>query len=91
MQQVLTDPELHAKAVEKTQLKRDTYLVLGCSDPEEALKNTDANLFNDHDYYQLLLNDFLASNDRSLGSTGPDAGGQAGGDDYLYGADLSLT
>lgn len=84
---------MHSKALEKTQLKRDTYRVLGCMNPEEALKTVDANLFNDHDYYQLLLNDFLSSNDRS--NVGPDeagaANGGAGDDEYLYGADLSLT
>ena len=50
----------------------------------------DENLFNDHDYYQLLLNDFLQTNDKSIGDQEA-AGGPQDGGEFLYGADLSLT
>lgn len=89
---IIGDKELMAKAVEKTQGKRDSYRVLGSSNIADSLETRDPNLFNDHDYYQLLLNDFLSSNDRSLKDEGVDPGETgAGGDDFLYGADLSLT
>jgi protein AATF/BFR2 len=70
----------------KSQLKRDTYRVLGSTDAEEALKMSDLNLFNDHDYYQLLLNDFLSMNDKQGETTETKEGAE-----FLYGADLSLT
>lgn len=85
---------MYEKAVEKTRLKRDTYRVLGSEDVEATLAQQDKNLFNDHDCYQLMLNDFLQSNDRALNEPGEDANdktGGAGNEDFLYGADLSLT
>ena len=89
---IINDQELMAKATEKTQGKRDSYRVLGSSNIAESLETKDPNLFNDHDYYQLLLNDFLSSNDKSLKDEGVDnTANGAGGDDFLYGADLSLT
>ena len=86
VQDVMGDEEMLKKAIMKSQLKRETYRILGSTDAEEALKMSDLNLFNDHDYYQLLLNDFLSMNDKQAETTDT-----KDGNEFLYGADLSLT
>lgn len=46
----------------------------------------DKNIYNDHDFYSVLLSDFLAMNDEPNEEAGDNGGG-----DFLYGADLSMT
>ena len=53
--------------------------------PSSESPNT--NIYNDHDFYTVLLSDYLALNDQEAQETS----GGAGDGDYLYGADLSLT
>ena len=52
---------------------------------ESVLEESCPNLFNDQEYYSLLLNDFLATKEDATGQD-PASDGQ-----FLYGADLSLT
>lgn len=48
-----------------------------------------ANIYNDGDFYQVLLTDFLNMNDSE--NAGDPLANQNTEGDYLYGADLSLT
>jgi hypothetical protein len=54
----------------------------------DLTQDRDPNIYNDFDFYQVLLKDFLASND-----TEGDGPGNAGYEDdiYLDGADIGLT
>ena len=52
------------------------------------MKSIDEGIFNDHDYYQLLLNDFLANGEKNIDHTQDQ---NTVDQDFLYGADLSLT
>lgn len=83
---------MFSRTLTKSQQKRDTYRILGSMDGEQALKQNDENIFNDHDYYQLVLNDFLSGNDKgSITELNSDPTGNNGNADFLFGADLSLT
>ena len=84
----MDDTDLRSKAVQKTQMKRDTYRVLGSRNAQSALETSDPEVFNDHDFYQLMLNDFLSQNDKGHDE---EMGGTGEGDEFLYGADLSMT
>ena len=88
--QTLGDSELRSKAQKKTQYKRETYRVLG-ADRTGVDDEYDTNLFNDYDLYQTMLSDFLNQNDKNDDSVGQNVSGSGGNDDYLYGADLSMT
>ena len=83
VKQMIEDDHIMDRLVEKTQLKRDTFQIEGLQDINE---DKNPNIYNDHDFYQLLLSDFLAMNDQEAGGDKNE-----GGDDFLYGADLSLT
>lgn len=86
VQTIIKDQHVFKQAVQKTQYKRDTYSVLGQSNASDLANERDQNIYNDHDFYTVLLSDFLAMND--------DANEEAadGGDgDFLHGADLSMT
>jgi hypothetical protein len=75
--------------MDKAHLKRESYRVLGRK-ADDLTNERDTNIFNDFDFYQMLLKDFLATND----SNGDDANAAGGGgehDIYLDGADLGLT
>ena len=61
---MLENEETRAKLIERTRSKRDTYRVLGRS-AEDLHRTTDVNIFNDHDFYQVLLSDFLQNNDEN--------------------------
>lgn len=74
--------------IEKTQLKREAYKVLGR--PHGDLTNDrDENIYNDFDFYQALLKDFLANNDSQY--TDAQHGATNDDDIYLEGADIGLT
>ena len=51
----------------------------------------DTNLFNDYDLYQSMLSDFLNQNDKNDDTVNQNVSGAGGNDEYLYGADLSMT
>jgi len=57
----LEDEESKARLIEKTQNKRDTYRVLG-RDASDIHKERDVDIFNDYDFYQVMLSDFLQAN-----------------------------
>ena len=83
----MSEDQSRAKVVAKAQLKRDAYKVFG--KPTSDLNNEqDDQIFNDFDFYQVLLKDFLASNEDEEENTGA-----AGYDDdvYLDGADIGMT
>jgi protein AATF/BFR2 len=75
--------------IEKTQLKREAYKVLGRPHSDLTVDRV-FNIYNDYDFYQALLKDFLANNDATYV---PTEGGAGGADDdiYLDGADIGLT
>lgn len=97
---IIGDPQTMQKAVLKTQyLKQDEQEgVIGpllnadgelMPDDEKILRERDTGIYNDHDFYQQLLHDFL----NGTGQEGQEEQQQeeAGNQDYLFGADLSLT
>lgn len=47
--------------IKKSQLKRESYKVFGHG-MVDLTKESDSNIFNDFDFYQILLKDFLANN-----------------------------
>ena len=59
----MEDDESRNRIVAKTQSKRETYRVLGMSAEESLHKESDPNIYNDYDFYQVLLSDFLQAND----------------------------
>ena len=54
----MANDESRNRLVERTKPKRDTYRVLGRG-PDDLHKTTDKDIYNDHDFYQVLLADFL--------------------------------
>ena len=87
---LMTNEESKARIIEKTQMKRDTYRVLG-RPVEDLHKEKDACIFNDFDFYQVLLSDFLQSNElEDEGDT--DDGEMSENERRLLGnADISMT
>lgn len=83
---IMAQKDQTQRLIAKSQLKRDTYRVLGHG-PQDLHQESDVNLFNDFDFYQLLLGDFLQQNE--------DDGSEASQDEadkhYLGNADLNLT
>ena len=63
MKALLEDDQSRGRIVAKTQSKRETYRVLGKSAEESLHKETDPNIYNDHDFYQVLLADFLKAHE----------------------------
>lgn len=86
VQTIVKDQHVFKQAVQKTQYKRDTYSVLGQSSAADLTNDRDQNIYNDHDFYTVLLSDFLAMNDE-----GAEEGADGGNGDFLHGADLSMT
>ena len=86
---LLANEESRTRLVERTRSKRETYRVLGRS-AEDLHSTTDVNIYNDHDFYQVLLSDFLQNNDDN-----PDHDGDGHDSEterrFLMGADLGLT
>lgn len=84
--QLMTDTDSKQKLIAKSQQKRDTYRVLG-KDATTNLDEQDIQIYNDHDFYQQLLSDFLAAHE------GEDNGDDGGEEDskFLGNADLNLT
>jgi hypothetical protein len=60
--QLLSEPDSKSKLLLKTQQKKETYRVIG-ADAASLLDETDQRIYNDHDFYQQLLSDFLAQHD----------------------------
>lgn len=83
---IVKDKQVFSQAVQKTQYKRETYSVLGQRKAEDLANDRDKNIYNDHDFYSVLLSDFLAMNDEPNEEAGDNGGGE-----FLYGADLSMT
>ena len=97
---IIGDPQTMQKAIVKTQyLKQDEQEgVMGpllkddgelMPDDEKILRERDAGIYNDHDFYQQLLHDFL--NAPGQDDAEDQQQEEAGNQDYLFGADLSLT
>ncbi len=59
---MLNEEETKAKLVDKLHLKRDSYKVLGRA-ADDILNERDNNIYNDFDFYQMMLKDFLNSNE----------------------------
>ena len=60
--------------------------MLGQSNASDLANERDKNIYNDHDFYTVLLSDFLAMNDE-----GNEDGNDEGNGEFLHGADLSMT
>eukprot|EP00347_Sterkiella_histriomuscorum_P006693 403351797 len=89
---IFNEQDSRQKLREKSNLKRDHYRILGRK-ADDLANEKDPNIFNDFDFYQVLLKDFLANADGS-GADGDDKYNATGGGDddmYLDGADLGLT
>ena len=91
----MDDQELRDKVIMKTQFKRDTYKILGpvpsdyaLDEPSYFTKENDVNIYNDHDFYTMMLSDFLAINDNEQHN---ESGDKDENGEFLFGADLSLT
>ena len=85
----MASDESRKRLIEKTRAKRDNYRIMGRS--AEDLHNTvDANIYNDHDFYQVLLSDFLqaAGEGKDDDDDGHDSETERR---FLGGADLGLT
>ena len=57
---LMSNPESCAKLVVRTQSKRDTFRILGRG-ADDLHRTKDSNIYNDHEFYQVLLADFLQS------------------------------
>ena len=55
---LMSSEESMKRLVQKTRAKRDTYRVMGRG-AEDLHQTEDADIYNDHDFYQVLLSDFL--------------------------------
>ena len=89
----MNNTESKNRLIEKTRSKRDTYRILGRG-AEDLHQMTDANIYNDHDFYQVLLSDFLQTQQGE--NDDGDQDGEDGHDSeterrFLGGADLSMT
>ena len=90
---LLANEESRNRLIEKSQAKRDTYRILGRG-VEDLHKTSDANIYNDHDFYQVLLSDFLqASGEQEDDAVAEGAGAHDAETEkrFLGGADLGLT
>lgn len=58
----MENEESKSRIIEKTQLKRDTFRVLG-RPVSDLHSDKDVQIFNDFDFYKVLLSDFLQSNE----------------------------
>ena len=85
---ILHEEDSKQKLIEKSHLKRDHYRVIGRK-ADDLTNDRDRNIYNDFDFYQILLKDFLASADGGEDNAGANGGGED--DIYLDGADLGLT
>jgi len=54
----MANEESKSKLIERTQSKRDVYRILGRG-AEDLHSTNDKDIYNDHDFYQVLLADFL--------------------------------
>jgi hypothetical protein len=88
---LVMEPANLAKLVEKSKLKKDNLKPLGrlASDHMQA-NERDEHIYNDHDFYQSLLKDFLASNDGGHHEA-DNIGGEDDNDIYVDGANLGMT
>ena len=81
---LLQNKDSLGRLVDKTKLKRDTYRVYGR--PAEDLHETkDVNIYNDEDFYQVLLSDFLQT------QQGDDQNDDVEGGQMKQGDNLNLT
>jgi len=77
------------RLIERTRSKRETFRILGRG-LDDLHASADANIYNDHDFYQVLLSDFLQASSEA-------AGGEDDGHDseterrFLGTTDLGLT
>lgn len=91
MNSLVSEEESKQRLLDKAHLKREHYRVLGRR-AEDITLTRDSSIYNDFDFYQLLLKDFLASADSGEGEDGRyGASGGGDADVYLDGADLGLT
>ena len=67
----MSSDESRRGLIERTQVKRDTYRVLGRG-VEDLHKTSDVNIYNDHDFYQVLLSDFLQAQEHEAEEDGDD-------------------
>ena len=74
------------KLIEKSQLKRDNYKIFGMP-MTTFTEERDTNIYNDYEFYQNMLKDFLASS----GEVEEENQLNGGEDEYLEGADIGLT
>uniref|UniRef100_A0A7S3MWN6 Apoptosis-antagonizing transcription factor C-terminal domain-containing protein n=1 Tax=Strombidium inclinatum TaxID=197538 RepID=A0A7S3MWN6_9SPIT len=84
---IMNDEEALKAAIERVSFKHDPNQLPVGADPLAELTDKDPQVFNDNDFYKVQLSDFLTMS----GQTGVDEGDDKGDDDYLHGADLSLT
>ena len=67
MHSLLFEEETKAKLIDKIHLKREAYKVFGMP-ADDLLRERDQNIYNDFDFYQILLKDFLTSNEGEEGT-----------------------
>ena len=74
--------------IERTRANGEVYRILGRV-ADDLHENSDANIYNDHDFYQILLSDFL----QASGEADPDVDGHDSETErrFLGAADLGLT
>ena len=87
---MMGNEESKARIIEKTQVKRDTYRVLG-RPAEDLHKERDADIFNDFDFYQVLLSDFLQTNELDGQGDADEGEGSEGERKLLGNADIGMT
>lgn len=54
----MANEESRGKLIDRTQSKRDIYRILGRG-ADDLHSSSDKDIYNDHDFYQVLLADFL--------------------------------
>ena len=85
---MINDQDNYKKILDKTQMKRDQYRIFG-RPAADLTQDRDPQIYNDFDFYQAILKDFLATNDSASGSSN---GLNNDADDiYVDGADLGIT
>jgi hypothetical protein len=58
---------------------------------DDITKQTDKEIYNDFDFYQILLKDFLTSNEGAMDQQREEEDQNGERDIYLEGADLGMT